>query len=181
MPFPPELKPKHWKALELIEEQILTYKDIAIACGWKPQYLYDLLEGNEQKCGSIVHLFKAELDKVTARNTLKIRELTKDNKRIALYLINDRLKDLKQKKNSKEKSYEVAKIAAVLGKMSPNVEIGSLSITKNMTKQELENEFKRLTALAKFALNPKGIQRFKQKGPGSVPGTSGSGDSIQES
>lgn len=176
----PELKPKHWKALELIEEQVLTYKDIAMACGWSPDYLYDLLEGNEKKCGSIVHLFKAELNKITARNSLKIRELTKDNKRLALYMMNDRLKQLKSKKLSREASLEVVRIAAVLGKISPNVEIGSLSITRNMTKEELANEFRRLTAIAKFALNPKGIQRFKQEGSGGVFGTPGPGDSLQE-
>lgn len=157
----PVLSPKHFKALELLEEQILTYKEIAIACGWSPSYFYGLMEGSEQKCGALAFLFKAELASISQRSSAKIKEVTKDNKQIALRLMNDRLKQLKKSKMNKEKSYEVAKLTAVLAKSTPNVEM-SLTYFKGLTKEELENEFRKFATLASRAIKPNAVPRTEQ-------------------
>ena len=175
------LKAKHWKALELFEESILTFKEIALTCNIAIQDIYDLFEGNAQRVGTVAHLFKAEADKITVRNAIKIRQLTKDNKKIALYMMNDRLKELKKKKTrNKLDSNEVSRILTTLTKATPSVEIGSFSITKGLTQEEIVEEFKRLNALAQFALERGRIQRSGKGKPGELPGPTPGGDPLPE-
>ena len=178
------LKPKHYKALELWEEGILSIKEIAKACDFPVDSMYDLFEGNAQKQGQAAHLFKAELDKITTRTSAKVRHLVKDNKKIALGMMNDRLKALKAKGDLTEKeSGEVSKLMGVLNKATPGVEIGSfhaLSITKGMTPEELVYEFRRLSAIAR---NPSVGGRVSSVGPGKqsrIPDTSDTGSSDEE-
>ena len=153
----PELTPKHWKALELIEENILSYKQIAEAIGWTPDYLYDLIEGNERKTSGLVHLFQAELNKISQRWQTQEKKVNRSNRFRAQLLINDRLKVLKRGKVTKEQSLEITKIMAVLAKSTPNIEM-SLSYYKGLTKEELENEFKKFAAMATRAIKPGRIQ-----------------------
>lgn len=156
------LKPKHYKALELWEEGILSLKEIAHACKIPEDTMYDLFEGNSQKAGETAHLFRAELEKITKRTAAKVRHLVKDNKKIALYMMNNRLKELKAKVVTKEVSYEIARILSVLGKVTPSVAVEnnfhSLSITRGMTAEELAYEFRRLNAIARLASNGGTIQ-----------------------
>jgi hypothetical protein len=143
----PELTPTHWKALELIEENLLTYKQIAETLGWTPAYLYDLIEGNEQKTSGLVHLFQAELAKISQRWQTQEKKLNRSNRFRAQLLLNDRLKTIQRGKLTKEQAMEVAKIMGVLAKSTPNVEM-SLTYYKGLTKEELENEFKKFAAMA---------------------------------
>jgi len=163
----PVLTIKHYKALELIEEGILKYKEIAAACGWKPSYLYALIEGDERTAGSIVHLFQAELAKMQARFSAQEKQLNKDNKKRSQLLLNNRLKDLQKGPITEKKSYEISRILNTLAKSTPNVEM-SFSYYKGLTKEELQNEFKKLSAIAQRALNPRGIRSLGQEGSGEV-------------
>jgi len=152
----PSLSPKHWKVLELIEENTLSYKDIALSVGWSVDYLYDLIEGNEQKTSGLVHLFQAELAKISQRWQSQEKKLNRSNRFRAQLLLNDRLKDIQRNKVTKEKSLEITKILATLAKSTPHVEM-NLSYYKGLTKEELENEFKKFAAMATRALKPRAI------------------------
>ena len=175
------LQAKHWKALELFEESILSFKEIARVCKIPLDDIYDLFEGNPAKIGNIAHLFKSEADKITARNAIKIRQLSKDNKKLALYMMNDRLKELRGKKLLKKKeSLEITRILNTLAKSTPSVEIGSFSVTKGMSKEELREEFRRLSALARFALDGGRLSSIKAGGSGSLPESSPGGDSVPQ-
>jgi len=80
--------------------------------------------------------------------------LARENKFLALELINGILKEIKsRKKQTLEDQKLVATLMNCLSKSSPNVEINSLSFsnTKGMTPQELIYEFKRLKALSEGA------------------------------
>lgn len=170
-----QLQPKHYKALELWEEGILSIKEIAAAVKIPLNILYDLFEGNSQQQGTLAHLFKSELDKVTIRTSSEVRKLVKSNKKIALWQINDRLKELAKLDNPTVKeTREIVSILNALNKATPNVEIGSyhsLSVHKGMTAEELVYEFRRLKALADNAFNPRGV---RESGPGEKDGISGS-------
>lgn len=160
------LKAKHWKALELIEEGTLSYKEIADAIKMDRDSFYALCEGDQRKMGSTAALFKSELNKIKERNTAKVRHLVKDNKKIALYLMNDRLKELKQKKDSGTNLSgndikEITRMTNTVNKSTPNVEIGEFNVNQGMTKQELKDEFNRLHALAKDALVKKRVRSSK--------------------
>jgi len=178
------LKPRHYKALELWEEGILSIKEIAKACDFPVDGMYDLFEGNAQKQGQAAHLFKAELDKITTRTSAKVRHLVKDNKKIALEMMNTRLKVLKSQKSLTEKeSGEVNKIMGVLNKATPGVEIGSfhaLSITKGMTPEELVYEFRRLSAIARNPSLGGGVSGVGSGKQSRIPDPPDTGSSDEE-
>ncbi len=124
-----ELQPKHWKALEMFEEGFMSIKEIAKSCGIGLDAMYDLFEGNARKVGTVAHLFKEELNQITARNAVKVKHLLKDNKKLALYKMNEFLRSLQDEKVTKEMMLDVNKCMNTLNKATPNMEV-SLSITK---------------------------------------------------
>ena len=176
------LQPKHWKALELWEEGLLSIKEIAAACGIPIDSMYDLFEGNSQKIGQTAHLFKAELDKITVRTASKIKILVKDNKKIALIMQNERLKELRALTDrGKDESLEVNKILNTLSKSTPGVEIGSfhsISLTKGMTPEELVYEFRRLSAIARNPSVGGGVRKVDERAEGRIPDSSPDGGAI---
>ena len=181
---PAQLQPKHYKALELWEEGILSIKEIAAACKIPLDSMYDLFEGNTKKVGQAAHLFKAELDKITVRSASKIRHLIKDNKKIALEMMNDRLKELKGiTDRGKDESLEINKILNTLSKSTPGVEIGSLhslSITKGMTPEELVYEFRRLSSIARNTPSGGGVRKVDKRAEGRIPESPTDGGAVPE-
>jgi hypothetical protein len=170
-----ELKPSHYKALTLWEEGLLSIKKIAKACKFSEDQMYHLFEGNSQKAGQVAHLFKAEMDKITARTAVKNKQTIRDNKKQSLYLMNARLKDLRAKEIAgnltQTDTKEVVSIMNALNKATPTVEIGSyhsLSIHKDMSSQELMYEFERIRSIADNAFNPRGVQEAAARDAGRV-------------
>jgi hypothetical protein len=158
-----KLKPKHYKALELFEEGLLNIKEIAAACDIPTRSMYELFEGNQEKQGQLAVLFKEELARITQRTTAKIKEMTKDTKKLAIYQLNARLRELNaRKKKTVVETKEICSIMNSLAKVTPQVDTMNISMTKGMTAEELVNEFKRLTALARYASIRKRIPRIEQ-------------------
>ena len=177
-----QLSPKHWKALELLEEGSLSVKEIAKAIGWHEMTLYDLMGGNTAKTGSIGELFYSELRKQHSRNVSKVKHLFKDTQRLSLIKLNQRLRDLQSKKPTEETAKEICKIMNSLGKAGPSVEISntSYSYTKGLTPEELVHEFKRLGTLARSTLDGGGVSCPKPGRPGTLPPSSERGSPIPE-
>lgn len=151
---------KHWEALRLIEEGRMSLKDIAKTLGWSSSYFYDLHEGKEN-CGRIGELFKSELAKQEKKNQNKIKTLTADNKKLALQLLNDFLRQTTVKGISGEdEAKTVSTVFNALAKASPSVEIGSLqyNYTKGLNAEELVHEFTKLKSLAEGASKRGGVQ-----------------------
>jgi len=169
-PVTQQLGPKYWKALELIEEGLLSIKAIAKLVGWSEWTLYELMSGNTQKTGTTGELFYTELKKMHSRNVSKVKHLAKDNQKLSLIKLNERLRDLKAKKPTEAITKEICRIMTSIGKIVPNVEINqSYSFTKGMTPEELVHEFNRLKSVAGSTLNGKGVQSPESGGPGALP------------
>ena len=166
-----QLSPKHWKALELIEEGTLSIKEIAKSIGWSQWTLYELMSGNTEKTGSTGELFYSELKKQHARNVSKVKHLFKDNQRLSLIKLNERLRELKAKKPTEKITKEICKIMNSLGKAGASVEINntSYSFTKGMTAEELVHEFKRLGTLARSTLDGGRVSSPESGGQGALP------------
>ena len=165
-----QLSPKHWKALQLIEEGMLSIKEVANVVGWSPWTLYELMSGNIQKTGSTGELFYSELKKMHSRNVSKVKYLAKDNQKLSLIKLNERLRELKDKKPTEAISKEICRIMTSIGKIAPNVEINqSYSFTKGMTPEELIHEFNRLKSVAGSTLNGTGVQSSESGGSGALP------------
>lgn len=174
------LQPKHWKALELIEEGSVSLKEIAQACQIPLDTMYDLYEGDTKKTGEIGNLFKSELDKITARNSAKVKHLVKDNQKLALYKINEYLRATSKKKPTPELVEEMNSVLRSISKSMPSVEIGSLSISRGLSAEDLVNEFKRLSSVARFALDGGRVSGARAGRSGILPASSRRGDSVQE-
>ena len=169
-----QLSPKHWKALTLIEEGLLSMKEIARTIGWNDKTLYELMSGNIQKTGTLGELFYSELKKMHSRNVSKVKHLAKENQKLALIKLNERLRDLKGKKANDKTTAEMAKIMTSIGRIVPNVEINqSYSFTKGMTPEELVHEFSRLKSVAESTLDGKGVQSPSKGGAGALPALTG--------
>ncbi len=178
-----ELKEVHWKALNLIEEGELSYKEIAEQCGWSPQYLYDLVGGDEKTCGYIGALFSAEVRKINAKLESKINGLLKTNKSLALQLINQVLHSFKKIKNLDLDEVKVlTRLNDTLAKATPSVKIGSLSYsyTKGLSAEELLYEFNRLQSIANGASNREAVRESFQRRQGSIHRVTESGSTDAE-
>jgi len=177
------LAPKYWKALELVEEGTLSLKEIARSIGMSQWTLYELMSGNTAKTGSTGELFYAELRKMHARNVSKVKHLHKDNQRLALIKLNERLRDLHAiAKPTKAHTAEICKILNSIGKAQPNVEItnNSWSYTQGLTPEELMYEFQRLGTIARSTLDGKGVQGTFERGSGDLPGPTERGSDLPE-
>ena len=176
-----QLSVKHWKALELLEEGLLSVREIAKIVGWSEWTLYELMSGNIQKTGTLGELFYSELKKMHSRNVSKVKHLAKENQKLALIKLNERLRELKASKPSKEITMEMTKIMNAIGKIVPNVEINqSYSFTKGMTPEELVYEFNRLRSVAESALVGKGVQGSSEGGAGALPTLTRRGSEVPE-
>ena len=173
------LSPKHFKILELIEEGSLSLKEIAKAVNLSYQYVRELHSGSD-KTGQMGELFQSEMNKITSRNASRVKHLVKDNQRLALLKMNEYLRELQTKKADPEEIERITTILNSLSKSGPSVEIGSFSIHKGLTAEEMIHEFKRLGSIARFSLIGKGVSSSKQGGPGTLPLPLGHGSSIPE-
>ena len=175
------LQPKHWKALSLWEEGLLSIGEIADACGMSKDNLYHLFTGDVNTAGDVAALFKSELDKITERRSAQIKVLTKDIKFRAMDMLNQRLKEIQADGPlGPEESIEVTKIMTALAKETTNVVNNSFSITKGLSERDIVDEFKRLSAVARFALNGGRVSRLKSGGEGLLPLPTTGRDSVQE-
>ena len=174
-----KLSPKHFKILELIEEGSLSLKEIAKAVNLSYQYVKELHSGAD-KTGMTGELFQSELNKITARNSSRVKHLVKDNQRLALLKMNEYLRELKDAKADPDTVDRITTILNSLSKSSPTVEIGSFSIHKGLTAEEMIHEFKRLGAIARFSLVGKGVSGAKQGGSGILPLPVGHGSTVSE-
>jgi hypothetical protein len=154
-----KLGPKHYKALELIEEGILPIREIAKVVGWNEDTLYELYEGRTEKTGPIGELFASELRKIQERNTAKAKHYIKENKTLALRKMNEYLREIQKQRPTATLVSEINSILNSLAKSTPGVEIGNLSYsyTKGLSAEELVLEFKRLQSLARSEIDRRGI------------------------
>lgn len=180
-PATTQLSPKHWKALELLEEGTLSVKEIAQSIGWSPDTLYDLMSGDTQKTGNVGLLFQSELKKQHARNVSRVKHFYKENQRLALIKLNERLRLLQSKHPTEKTAKEICTIMNSLGKTKASVEINqSYSFTKGLTAEELVHEFKRLATLARSTLDGGGVSSPESGRPGTLPSPAERGGVVPE-
>jgi len=171
----PVLNAKHLKALALIEAGEMSLKDMAVQCGWKPDYLYDLYEGDTAKAGEVASFFKAEVKTIHKKRDSKIKELLKSNTAAAHALISKQLKLLNNKvKLSLDEKKLIATYMNAIAKATPNVQIDNLSYsyTKGYTPEQMIYEFKRLQTLAGSSSNRRAVRESEEGGSGALPGAS---------
>lgn len=162
-----ELSLKHLQALELIRVGDFSYREIAKQIGWSEDYIYFLIAGDTQKCGSSATLFSEEVDRIMAQKTKEIRSLTKATQKNLLCTFQEWSKTLRMRTRVSPKQLSIAvAITNALAKSTPNVEIGSFSYTRGLSAEDLVSEFRRLKGLA---VDGRGISPFEQGRSGKIP------------
>ena len=154
------LSEKHWKALELIEGNKHTIKEIAQIIGITDKALYNLYEGAECTGGTGV-LFHAEIKKIHQKNVAKAKELLDDNKTLAMRMLNDVLiRKLATGYQSDEDAKLITTINNSLSKSTPNVSVTNTSFTytKGLSAEDLVHEFDKLRSLTEGASVRRSVQ-----------------------
>jgi hypothetical protein len=172
------LSSKYLKALSLISEGQLSYREIAIACKINVDEFYGLIEGTNTSSPQVQEKFSEAFDSINKQIDRDIRKLSKTCRKKTLYLIDSYLSKHKQvgkKDTSTVKT--LTSIANGLGKVTPNVEIGSFSYTKGLSPEDIYAEFKRLSGLA----SDRGtVQAASERGSGEVPVSFRPGSATEE-
>ena len=173
MPKEINLNQKHLQALELLSRGDMSIKAVAEKVGFKPDSLYDLVEGNVDKAGACAELFNAEMKKVDKKLAKKIKSTLRSNKVIALKLINDILFGFQSQGVMGEDEIKILiAINNSLSKEAPNVEIGNLSysFTQGLSVEEILHEFNRLRTIAVGSSNRAAVRKPNPGRPKQLPG-----------
>ena len=174
------LNPKHLKALSLIEENTgLSTSEIAKACGFSTNYLHKLIEAHPD-AGPVGQLFRTSLNRVYENISKRVKKNTKSTQDVLIKKLRKWSEALPADKMNAEHVKKACDILHALAKSTPRVEIGSISITKHFSPQEIINEYKRLTALARFTLEGHGVSSPAEGGARELYRSLASGSTLSE-
>lgn len=155
MSRPTVLNEKHWKALELLGQD-MSRENVAKTLGWSKGYLDRLCTGDTRRTSNAAPLFKAEYLRTQLKNAEETKKLTAANMRMAQKLIGEVFAEINQKKvKTDEDKALLSKYTNAIAKCQPNVNIKNLSYsyTKGLTAEELVHEFKRLKTVAESSFD----------------------------
>jgi len=168
---PTKLSEKHWKALEMLDQDA-SRQDVADALGFKKQYLDYLCVGNVEKTGKVATLFKGEYDKIQVKSKKECDDLIRENLRTAQRLMKRVFADIELKKTTSPEDKKILSLYTnAIAKCQPAVSIKNLSYsyTKGLLPEELIHEFKRLKTIAESSFDRGAIQQAPEGRAGDVP------------
>jgi hypothetical protein len=185
-----QLTPKHWKALELLEENFLSHKEVAKAVGWSEAHLNDLINAQTSSTDKVGLLFRVELEKINKRIEHRIRTRTRNIRNTGAFILETALDSEAQmikkgKKVDKDMLNKACRVLNTLGKMGGRLVNNFYSHNyqftyKGFTPEDLTNEFKRLSALAKQSLDGTRVSGTSEGEPGGIPPVNRTGDTLSE-
>jgi len=155
-----KLSEKHWKALEMIDND-MSRKEVAEALGFKKQYLDYLCVGNVGKAGNVATLFKAEYMKIASKVAAETDTLLKQNLKTAQELMKEVFTEISAKKKKTDADKKILSMYTnAIAKCQPNVNIKNLSYsyTKGLSAEELMHEFTRLKGVAESSFDREAVQ-----------------------
>jgi len=170
------LPEKYLKALALLKEGNLSYRDVAKACSINESNFYDLLEGTADNLGTIQERFTKAYQEIQKQQDKEILNLVKKNKKAAQLLVDRYLCEVGKEKKIDRRILAVVGVVNALAKSTPGVHIGSFSYTKGLSAEDIANEWKRLKGIA----NDRGVQSLTERGTGASSVGSGTGSPASE-
>jgi hypothetical protein len=156
---PTKLSEKHWKMLEMLEND-MSRKDVAKAVDVSEMYLGYLCVGNVEKAGKVATLFKTEYTKIMEKSRRETNDLLDSNLKLGQKLMKEVMENIQAKK---KKTAEDKKILSMytnaIAKCKPatNIKNLSFSYTKGLGAEELMHEFKRLTTIAEASFDRRSV------------------------
>jgi len=175
------LKPKHLKALKLLSEN-KSVDEVSKLSGIGRRQLFGLVAGDEHQSGPVAHEFseeyRKEIDELTKKTETKVKKLKDQIITIFGQWLVANIPDPKHIPE-KDKKFTIDVLNA-LTKATPQINIGSLSYSKGLVGEDLANEFRRLTALARTAFDRGAVQPAESGEQGLLPPSSGTGNTTEE-
>ena len=171
MSMPTKLSEKHWKVLEMLDND-MSRKDSAEAIGWKKQHLDYLCVGNVEKAGGVATLFKTEYMKIATKNAGETDTLLKQNLKLSQKLMREVFDEIKSKKKKSDADKKILSMYTnAIAKCQPSVNIKNLSYsyTKGLSAEELMHEFKRLKTIAESSFDRGGLPEVAKGGTRELP------------
>jgi len=159
MSMPTKLSEKHWKVLEMFDND-MTREDAAKAIGWTKKHLDRLCVGNVELAGGVASLFKAEYMKIQKKIANETDTLLKSNLKMAQKLMKEVFTEISNKKKKTDADKKILSMYTnAIAKCQPAVNIKNLSYsyTKGLTAEELVHEFKRLKTVAESSFDRGGL------------------------
>lgn len=166
-----ELSEKHWQALKLLEEGLLSRSEIAKAIGYSRDHLDHLCEGSVEACGKSAILFKEEYQKITKKKDNELKDLFKTNTATAHRLISRVFKDIEGKNKITSDDRKILSMYTnALSRFQPTTSVQNLSYsyTSGLTAEELIHEFKRLKGIAESSFERGPIQSSPEGRTGEI-------------
>lgn len=170
-----ELNDKALQALELYKTRTLTNKQIAEKVGWSEDHIVKMIAGDTATCGSSALLFSEQVKEIDREQAAHIKKLTKTTREAILAKFEEFALSYKSKKTNREARKEMVSIMNAIGKITPNVEIGSFSYTQGLSAEDLVNEFRRLKGMGS---DGRGVLPAFQRESGEIPGIEAPGGST---
>lgn len=175
------LKPKHLKALELLAEGKLSVEKVAELTKTDRSHLYRLI-ADDPVAGPVAHEFSEALkkkeDDIGKKTEGEIKQL---KARIVTFLSDWFTHHVVDPKNIPQNTHkQVIEVLNALTKATPQINIGNLSYTTGLTGEDLSNEFRRLNALARSALNREPISSAEQGEQGLLSPSAEAGSVTEE-
>ena len=170
MSMPTKLSEKHWKVLEMLDND-MSRADVAKDVGWTKNHLDHLCVGSVEKAGGVATLFKAEYLKIQAKIANETDTLLKSNLKTAQKLMKEVFTDIGSRKKKTDADKKILSMYTnAIAKCQPNVNIKNLSYsyTKGLNAEELMHEFKRLKGIAESSFERGGVPETSPGGAGDV-------------
>jgi hypothetical protein len=171
------LPEKYRKALSLLEDGNLSYRDIAKDCKIDISDFYDIIEGKIDKYPNIGPKFKEAFDEIQKKQDKEISASVKKCKKTTFRILDRWLVDVSNRKTIDKSLPTVVSVANALAKSTPGINIGSFVYQKGLSPEDIYGEFKRLTGLA---LDRGSIQAPAAGRTGEIPLALGPGTSASE-
>ena len=174
------LNKKHLKALDLLQKTDLPIQEVAKQAGLNRQHLFDLIAGSE-KAGPVAQEFSAVYSKVVAEMDKRIALKSKTLRESLIGILSRWTEANCGGTNlSKDKLKTVVDAVKALSSGQPTYNIGSVSYSKGLSGEDIVNEFRRLSALARSVLDGRRVSGLGKGRAGLLSPSSRRGDKVQE-
>lgn len=174
------LQPKHYKALEMIEENMLSLSEIAKACNLSYSYLKRLSEG-EATTGQMGQLFHSEMNKLGKRMDQRTKKRLKSAKDILFKKLEKWARELPPAKLKDAQVRRMLDAINSLAKSTPQLEFNQFNqIYSGMNQEDILNEFKKLKSLSRATLDGIGVPGSGSQESGEISRLISSGGTAQE-
>jgi len=162
-----KLNDKHLRCLELLKQNKTSIKDVAKTVGISYDHLIALMNA-DPKTGELGQLFKSEYNKLVRGLEEDIARKSTQARNLAISKVLSWLKTI-NKVDSKLRHKQLIDSINALTKAVPTLNIEANVFQTGLSKEDLVNEFRKLTSMVEAATHGSAIPEVEQNGSREIP------------